>query len=101
MSESVSLRRLAACALAAALILFVPTGAGFTSAIRFTAFVGLLMALLWMTEAIPLGLTALIPLVAFPVAGIATTERIAAPYANPAVVDLLRGLQKTAKFARR
>ncbi|HEX6179249.1 MAG TPA: SLC13 family permease, partial [Thermoanaerobaculia bacterium] len=100
MSESVSLRRLAACALAAALILFVPTGAGFTSAIRFTAFVGLLMALLWMTEAIPLGLTALIPLVAFPVAGIATTERIAAPYANPAVFLFLGGFLISSTFER-
>src|SRR5687768_13230923 len=58
------------------------------------------MALLWMTEAVPLGLTALIPLVAFPLSGIATTDRIAAPYANPAVFLFLGGFLLSATFER-
>ncbi|HEU4522062.1 MAG TPA: anion permease, partial [Thermoanaerobaculia bacterium] len=91
MPESVSLRRAALCAAVAASIFLIPAGAGFTPAVRLTAAVGLLMALLWMTEALPLGLTALIPLIAFPLAGIASTERIAAPYANPAVFLFLGG----------
>lgn len=100
MSEAVSLRRLLACAIAAALFFLLPTSAAFTPQVRFTAAVGLLMALLWMSEAIPLGLTALIPLVAFPLAGIATTERIAAPYANPAVFLFLGGFLLSATFER-
>lgn len=91
MSEAVSLRRLLACAFAASFLFLLPTSAEFTQQVRFTAAVGLFMALLWMSEAIPLGLTALIPLVAFPLSGIATTEQIAAPYANPAVYLFLGG----------
>jgi sodium-dependent dicarboxylate transporter 2/3/5 len=100
MSEAVSLRRLLACAIAAALLFLLPTSEGFTPQVRFTAAIGLLMALLWMTEAIPLGLTALIPLVAFPLAGIATTDRIAAPYANPAVFLFLGGFLLSSTFER-
>lgn len=100
MSESVSLRRLGACVAAAALIFLIPTSAGFSRDIRYTAAIGLLMALLWMTEAIPLGLTALLPLIAFPLAGIATTDRIAAPYANPAVFLFLGGFLLSATFER-
>lgn len=91
MSEAVSLRRLLACAFAASLLFLLPASAEFTPQVRFTAAIGLFMALLWMSEAIPLGLTALIPLVAFPLSGIATTDQIAAPYANPAVYLFLGG----------
>ena len=100
MSDTVSLRRLLACAAAAALILLIPADSGFTPQVRFTAATGLFMALLWMTEALPLGLTALIPLVVFPLAGIASTDRIAAPYANPAVFLFLGGFLLSATFER-
>ncbi|HEX8169860.1 MAG TPA: SLC13 family permease [Thermoanaerobaculia bacterium] len=100
MSTTVSLKMVAVCAAAAALLLFVPTSASFTAAVRFTAAVGLLMALLWLTEAVPMGLTALIPLVAFPLAGISTTEKIAAPYANSAVFLFMGGFLVSATFER-
>ncbi len=88
------------CAAVAALLLLIPTTAEFTPNVRFTAAIGLLMALLWLTEAVPMGLTALIPLVAFPLAGIATADKIAAPYANSAVFLFLGGFLVSATFER-
>jgi sodium-dependent dicarboxylate transporter 2/3/5 len=100
LSTSISLQKVAVCALAAALLLLVPTTPEFTPAVRITACVGLLMALLWLTEAIPMGMTALIPLVVFPLAGVATMEKIAAPYANSAVFLFMGGFLVSATFER-
>lgn len=58
------------------------------------------MALLWLTEAIPMGMTALIPLVAFPLGGVTAAEKIAAPYANSAVFLFLGGFLVAATFER-
>ena len=58
------------------------------------------MALLWLTEAVPMGLTALIPLIAFPLAGISTMEKAAAPYANSAVFLFMGGFLVSATFER-
>jgi sodium-dependent dicarboxylate transporter 2/3/5 len=58
------------------------------------------MALLWLTEAIPMGLTALIPLIVFPLAGISSMEKTAAPYANPAVFLFMGGFLVAATFER-
>lgn len=58
------------------------------------------MALLWLTEALPLGMTALIPLVAFPLAGVSTMDKIAAPYANSAVFLFMGGFLVAATFER-
>ena len=84
----------------AALLLLAPVRGDFTHAVRFTAFVGLLMALLWLTEAIPMGMTALLPLVAFPLAGISSMEKAAAPYANSAVFLFMGGFLIAATFER-
>jgi sodium-dependent dicarboxylate transporter 2/3/5 len=88
---NISLRRTALCVAAAALVLLVPTDASFTASVRVTAATGLLMGLLWLSEALPIGLTALLPLVVFPFAGVRTAEQVAAPYANPAVFLFLGG----------
>ncbi|HYO75469.1 MAG TPA: SLC13 family permease, partial [Thermoanaerobaculia bacterium] len=100
MSPEISLRKVVLCAGIAALLLLVPLAADFTTDVRFTAAIGLLMALLWLTEAVPMGLTALIPLIAFPLAGVSTMEKIAAPYANPAVFLFLGGFLVAATFER-
>ena len=55
------------------------------------AAVGVLMAVWWATEAIPLSVTALIPVIAFPIAGVATLDESAAPYANPIIFLFLGG----------
>ena len=48
-----------------------------------TAALGLWMAVWWATEATPVGVTAFIPLIFFPIFGITTIHKAAAPYANP------------------
>lgn len=96
----VSLRKLAVSVALASAVLLLPTGDSFTTQIRFTAAVGLLMALLWLTEAIPIGMTALIPLIAFPLGGIQTAEKTAAPYANAAVFLFLGGFLVSATVER-
>jgi sodium-dependent dicarboxylate transporter 2/3/5 len=97
-STDISLRKLAVCLLVAATPLVVPATAGYTNSVRITASVGLLMALLWLTEAVPMGLTALLPLIVFPLTGIASAEKIAAPYANPAVFLFMGGFLVASTF---
>ena len=80
MSPDISLKKLGICLAIAALMFAAPVTAAFTFAVRFTAAIGLLMALLWLTEAVPMGWTALIPLVVFPLAGIASAEAIGQQY---------------------
>lgn len=83
--------RVAFCAAVASALFLIPVNGSFTFSIRYAAAVGLLMALLWLTEAIPMGLTALLPLILFPLGGVQTAEKTAAPYANPAVFLFLGG----------
>ena len=53
-----------------------------TAEAQATAAVGTLMAVWWMTEALPLPATALLPLVLFPLAGVFPFKQAADPYAN-------------------
>ncbi len=56
-----------------------------------TAAVGVLMAVWWATEAVPIAITALLPLVAFPLFGIASIQETAAPYSNKVIYLFLGG----------
>lgn len=58
---------------------------------RITASIAALMASWWMTEAIPLAVTALIPLVLFPALNVATVDEVAPPYANPIIFLFMGG----------
>lgn len=60
-------------------------------AMRITAATTVLMATWWMTEAIPLPATALIPLIAFPLFQVTSFASAAAPYANPTIFLFLGG----------
>lgn len=51
----------------------------------------LLMAVWWMTEAIPIAATALVPIALFPMLGVASVGEVAAPYANPLVYMMMGG----------
>jgi len=53
--------------------------------------VALLMAVWWLTEAVPISVTALLPLVAFPLLGLADAKATAAPYADPNVFLFIGG----------
>jgi sodium-dependent dicarboxylate transporter 2/3/5 len=50
-----------------------------------------LMAVWWMTEVLPLYVTALIPLIAFPLLNVSNIEAAAAPYANKIIFLFLGG----------
>ncbi len=56
-----------------------------------TAAVGVLMAVWWMTEALPIAATALLPIVVFPLLGVADLRAATAPYASPLVFLFLGG----------
>ncbi len=56
-----------------------------------TAAIGVLMAVWWATEAVPIAVTALLPLVCFPLLGIASIQDTAAPYANKVIYLFLGG----------
>ena len=49
------------------------------------------MAIWWMTEAVPLAITALLPLVAFPLLGIGSIEQVSTRYAHPLIFLFLGG----------
>jgi solute carrier family 13 (sodium-dependent dicarboxylate transporter), member 2/3/5 len=55
------------------------------------AAIAVLMAILWITEAIPLAATSLIPLIFFPITGILSTEEIASSYMNSIIFLFLGG----------
>jgi solute carrier family 13 (sodium-dependent dicarboxylate transporter), member 2/3/5 len=56
-----------------------------------TAAMGLLMAIWWATEAVPIAVTALLPLVFFPLLGISDISATAAPFANKVIYLFLGG----------
>ena len=56
-----------------------------------TAAVALLMATWWITEVIPISATAMVPLVLFPMLGIANINETATPYANPMIFLFMGG----------
>jgi len=64
---------------------------GLVPAGRATAATGVLMAVWWLTEAIPLPATALIPLVLFPLTGAADIKAAAAPFAHSVIFLFLGG----------
>jgi sodium-dependent dicarboxylate transporter 2/3/5 len=71
--------------------LALPGPAGMSPGAWRTAAVGILMATWWVTEAIPIPATALVPLALFPVLGVAGIRDTAAPYANPIIFLFLGG----------
>ncbi len=65
---------------------------GMEPAARLTAAVALLMAVWWLTEAVPVAVTALLPLVLLPSLGVISAGDISAPYANKTNMLFLGGL---------
>jgi sodium-dependent dicarboxylate transporter 2/3/5 len=56
-----------------------------------TASIGVLMAVWWATEAVPIAVTAMLPIVLFPMFGIASIQDTTAPYANKVIFLFLGG----------
>ena len=59
---------------------------------RVVACVGIAMAIWWMTEALPIEVTGLVPLTAFPLLGATTIDQAAAPYADRIIFLFLGGM---------
>jgi sodium-dependent dicarboxylate transporter 2/3/5 len=77
---------------AAALVWIAMAGAeGLSSDARWVAAIATLMAVWWMTEAIPLSATSLLPIVLLPMLTQRTVAQATAPYASPIVFLFLGG----------
>ena len=74
----------------AALMLLLPDSLGFNG--RVAAGGALWMAIWWMTEAVPIAVTSLLPLVIFPLFGAGSFATMAAPYSNSVVFLVLGGV---------
>jgi sodium-dependent dicarboxylate transporter 2/3/5 len=61
------------------------------SQLNIMAAIAVLMAVLWITEAIPLSVTSLIPLIFYPLTGILSADEIAASYINSIIFLFLGG----------
>jgi sodium-dependent dicarboxylate transporter 2/3/5 len=87
-------------AVAALTVLALPLPAGMSEPGRRTAAVTALMAVWWISEAIPIAATALVPIFAFPLLGISSTREACAPYADPVNLFFLGGLMIAAAVER-
>lgn len=72
-------------------VLVAPAPSGLTDTGWHVAGLALLMALWWITEAVPIPVTALLPLIALPLLGVGTMKTAAAPYASPVIFLFLGG----------
>jgi len=72
-------------------VLLLPSPADLDPAGWRTAAVAGLMAVWWITEAIPIAATALLPLALFPLLGVGPIDVVATPYAHPLVFLFLGG----------
>lgn len=82
------------------LTLALPPPAGLSAAGWHTLGLALLMAIWWSTEPVPIGVTALLPLIVLPLAGGGTIQDVAEPYSNPLVFLFLGGFLLSAGIRR-
>ncbi len=75
---------------ATASIVAPPLG-GLTDTGQATIGIGILMATFWVTEAMPLAATSLLPIALFPIYGMASIRELSASYANPLIFLFLGG----------
>ena len=72
-------------------MLLLPPPMGMQPAAWRTAAVACLMAIWWVSEAVPVPLTALLPIALFPTLGVTPIDAAAAPYANPLIFLFMGG----------
>ncbi len=73
------------------LALVLPAPAGLSPEGWMTAAIALFMVTWWISEAVPIPATSLLPLVLFPLLGGGTMQEAAAPYANPLIFLFMGG----------
>lgn len=71
--------------------ILVPPLGGLSLAAQRVALVALMMAIWWVSEAIPIYVTALLPLVLFPLLGVLPLQEVAASYAEPTIFLFMGG----------
>lgn len=74
-----------------AIMIAVPTPEALEPAAWNVAAVGILMAIWWVTEAIPIPATALLPIVLFPVMDVGSIAAATQPFANPLIYLFMGG----------
>ena len=84
----------------AGFVLAAPPPAAMEPAAWKVTAMAVLMATWWITEAVPLPATALLPLIVLPLLGVTPIERAAAPYANPVIFLFLGGFVIAAALQR-
>lgn len=82
---------LAGGALAFLILLSVPAPGGLSASAWATVAVAVLMAAWWASDSVPVAATALVPLVAFPLLGIASIADTASAYAHPLIFLFMGG----------
>jgi sodium-dependent dicarboxylate transporter 2/3/5 len=83
-----------------AVLLLLPRPAGISPAAHATLAMAGWMAVWWLTVAVPLAVTALLPLVLIPVLDIGSPAAAAAPYANPVIFLFMGGFFIAAAMQR-
>ncbi len=73
------------------MVLFLPNPETLSIEAQRAAAIFVWMGIWWATEAVPIAITALIPLVVFPLLGVSSIDSTAAPYANKNVFLFLGG----------
>jgi len=81
------------------MLLIGPMGGMSETAWR-TAALGIVMAWWWVTEAVPIAATALLPLLLLPLLGVLNINAAAAPYANPVIYLFFGGFILATAFER-
>ena len=75
-----------------AILLLTPPPAGLAPVAWSVTAIAALMVVWWITEALPVSATALVPIVALPLLGVMDVAKAAAPYAHPLVFLFLGGM---------
>ncbi|WP_425088095.1 SLC13 family permease [Stappia sp.] len=83
-----------------ALLVMLPPPEGLSVAGWRVVAVAALMVIWWITEAIPIAATALLPLVLFPLTGASTIKAAAAPYASATIFLFMGGFMLAAAMER-
>jgi solute carrier family 13 (sodium-dependent dicarboxylate transporter), member 2/3/5 len=86
-------------ALAGLMLLTGPMGGMGATAWK-TAALGVLMVIWWVTEAVPIAATALLPIALLPLLGVMNVGAATAPYANPVIYLFFGGFVLAAAFER-
>jgi sodium-dependent dicarboxylate transporter 2/3/5 len=82
------------------IVLLLPRPDGITPDGKATLALAAWMAIWWLAVAVPLAVTALLPLVLLPALGVATPSAAAAPYANPVIFLFMGGFFLAATMQR-